>query len=87
MCKFISSGGGMMFSFKLDMIQSEPATTSVTMSTPNASASTLLVLSGPVVITGPVAAQKSDASRAVRSSMTTTIAVEPAAGSEAAEGT
>jgi hypothetical protein len=44
---FISSAGGIMFSFKLDMIQSEPATTSVTMSTPNASASTLLVLSDP----------------------------------------
>jgi hypothetical protein len=84
---FISSAGGIMFSFKLDMIHSEPAATIVTMSTPNASASTLLVLSGPVVITGPVAAQKSDASCAVRSDMTRTIAFAPAAGSAVAAGT
>jgi len=32
------------------MIHSDPPTTKVTMSTPNASASTLLVLSGPVVM-------------------------------------
>src|SRR5882672_4787312 len=49
-CKFISSGGGIILSFKFAIIHSEPATTSVTMSTPNASASTLLVLSGPVVM-------------------------------------
>ena len=35
-----------MLSLKLVMTQSEPATTMVTMSTPNASASTLFVLSG-----------------------------------------
>jgi hypothetical protein len=38
-----------MFAFKSLMIHKEPATTRVTMSMPNASASTLLVLSGPVV--------------------------------------
>ena len=49
-CMFISSVGGIMLSFRFVMIQSDPATTRVTMSTPNASASTLLVLSGPVVM-------------------------------------
>src|SRR5712672_31211 len=49
-CKFISSAPGIMLSFKLDMIQRDPATTRKTMSTPNASASTLLVLSGAVVM-------------------------------------
>ena len=49
-CKFICSPDGIMSSFKSAMIHSEPATTRITMSTPNASASTLLVLSGPVVM-------------------------------------
>jgi hypothetical protein len=49
-CEFISSAGGIMLAFKSDMIHSDPATTRVTMSTPNASASTLFVLSGPVVM-------------------------------------
>ena len=48
--KFISSGGGIMLSFRFVMIQSEPTTTKNTMRMPNASASTLLVLSGPVVM-------------------------------------
>jgi hypothetical protein len=46
-CKFISWSGDIMLAFRLAMIQSEPATTRVTMSTLNASASTLFVLSGP----------------------------------------
>ena len=46
--KFICSPDGIMLAFKSPMIHSEPPTTSATMSTPNASASTLLVLSGPV---------------------------------------
>src|SRR5262245_30170456 len=49
-CKFISSAGGIRLLLKSNMIHSDPATTMVTMSTPNASASTLLVLSGPVVM-------------------------------------
>src|SRR5579864_4864753 len=49
-CKSISSGGGIMFSLRLVMIHSEPATTTTTMKMPNASASTLFVLSGPVVM-------------------------------------
>jgi hypothetical protein len=43
-------GVGIMFALRLAMIQSEPAITSATMSTPKASARTLLVLSGPVVM-------------------------------------
>src|ERR1700722_1047578 len=50
MCRFIRSPDGIMFVFRLAMIHTEPAITSKTMSTPNASASTLLVLSGPVVM-------------------------------------
>jgi hypothetical protein len=50
MCKFISSAGGVMPSFRFVMIHNDPAATMITMSTPNASASTLLVLSGPVVM-------------------------------------
>ena len=49
-CISISSAGGIMLSFRSAMIHSEPTTTRITMSTPNASASTLLVLSGPVVM-------------------------------------
>src|SRR6516164_4066689 len=49
-CKFISSVCGIKFSFKLAMITRDPARTRNTMSTPNASARTLLVLSGPVVM-------------------------------------
>jgi hypothetical protein len=48
-CKFIGSGGIVPL-LRLLMIYSEPATTRITMSTPNASASTSLVLSGPVVM-------------------------------------
>ena len=47
MCKLIKSAAGIMLAFKLVMIQSEPATTTVTISMPKASASTLLVLSEP----------------------------------------
>ena len=43
-------GMSSMFSFKLAMITSDPTRTSNTMSTPNASARMLLVLSGPVVM-------------------------------------
>ena len=50
MCKLINSAAGIMLAFKLVMIQSEPATTTVTISMPKASASTLLVLSDPVVM-------------------------------------
>jgi hypothetical protein len=49
-CKFTSSAGGIMLSFKLSMIHSDPMTTRITMSRPNASASTSLVLFGPVVM-------------------------------------
>ena len=49
-CKFISSAGHIMLSFRLVMIQSDPTTTRNTMRMPNASASTLLALSGPVVM-------------------------------------
>jgi hypothetical protein len=49
-CKFISSVCAAIFSFKLAMITSDPARTRNTMSTPNASARILLVLSGPVVM-------------------------------------
>lgn len=49
-CKFISSVCAAIFSFKLAMITSDPASTRNTMSTPNASARILLVLSGPVVM-------------------------------------
>src|SRR5262245_57805756 len=49
-CKSIMSDGCIMLSFRLLMIHSEPATTRNTMRMPNASASTLLVLSGPVVM-------------------------------------
>jgi hypothetical protein len=48
----LNSDDGVMFAFKFAMIQSEPAITKITMSTPNASASTLLVLSGPEVSAG-----------------------------------
>ena len=41
---------GIMFALRWAMIHSEPETTSVTTSSPKASASTLLVLSGPVPI-------------------------------------
>jgi hypothetical protein len=41
----MSSADGIMLSFRLVMIQSDPATTRITMSTPNASANTLLVSS------------------------------------------
>src|SRR5215471_17164761 len=41
-CKFISSVCGIKFSFKLAMITRDPARTRNTMSTPNASARTLL---------------------------------------------
>ena len=49
-CRFISSAGAVMLSFRFVMIQSDPAITRKTMRMPNASASTLLVLSGPVVM-------------------------------------
>jgi hypothetical protein len=49
-CKFISSGGIVMLSFRSVMIQSEPATTRITIRMPNPSASTLFVSSGPVVM-------------------------------------
>ncbi len=49
-CMFIMPAGGIMLPFRFVMIKSEPATTKVTMSKPNASASTLFVLSGPVVM-------------------------------------
>src|SRR6476661_5465981 len=48
-CKFIRSCDGIKLSFRFVMIQSDPTTTRKTMSMPNASASTLLVLSDPVV--------------------------------------
>src|SRR5882757_9418856 len=48
-CMFISSGPGIMPSFRSAMIRSDPTTTRATINTPNASAITLLVLSGPVV--------------------------------------
>ena len=38
-----------MLSFRSAMIRSDPTTTRATINTPNASAITLLVLSGPVV--------------------------------------
>ncbi len=48
---FIGSADGIsMLAFISAMIHIEPATTTNTMSTPKASASTLLVLSGPVVM-------------------------------------
>lgn len=49
-CKLISSVCVIIFSFKFAMITSDPPRTSNTMSTPNASARILLVLSGPVVM-------------------------------------
>jgi hypothetical protein len=49
-CKFIGSPEGIMFAVMSLMIHSEPATTRKTIRTPNASARTLLVLSGPVVM-------------------------------------
>jgi 5-aminolevulinate synthase len=49
-CEFISSGGGIMLSLRLVMIHVDPAITRNTTRRPNASASTLLVLSGPVVM-------------------------------------
>lgn len=49
-CKFIRSCDGIKLSFRFVMIQSDPTTTRKTMSMPNASASTLLVLSDPVVM-------------------------------------
>ena len=49
-CISIMSAAGIMLPFRLAMITREPAITSRTMSTPNASASTLFVLSGPVVM-------------------------------------
>src|ERR1700730_7204593 len=48
-CRFISSAAGIILSFRSAMIKSDPTTTRATISTPNASAITLLVLSGPVV--------------------------------------
>jgi hypothetical protein len=49
-CMLIGAADGIiMFSFMSAMIHMEPATTTKTMSTPNASARTLFVLSGPVV--------------------------------------
>jgi hypothetical protein len=45
-----SSSGDIILAFRLAMIRSEPATTKVTMSTPNASTGTLFVLSGAVVM-------------------------------------
>src|SRR5215467_8399391 len=50
MRRSISSRPGISMLLRSVMIHSEPATTRNTMSTPNASASTLLVLSGPVVM-------------------------------------
>src|SRR5215831_886778 len=50
MCRSISSRPGIRVLLRSVMIYSEPATTRNTISTPNASASTLLVLSGPVVM-------------------------------------
>ena len=41
---------GSMFALRLAMIQSDPPTMSMAMRTPKASASTLLVLSGPVLM-------------------------------------
>ena len=49
-CKFMSSGPGIMLAFRFVMIQSDPPITRITMSIPKANASTLLVLSGPVVM-------------------------------------
>jgi hypothetical protein len=49
-CKFISSGGDIMLPLRSVMIQTDPTTIRNTMSTPNASARTLLVLSGAVVM-------------------------------------
>ena len=48
MCIFIISVAGIMLPFRSAMIHSDPATTRNTISTLNATASTLLVLSGPV---------------------------------------
>src|SRR5260370_33702832 len=48
-CRFIISAAGIMLSFRSAMIKSDPTTTRATISTPKASAITLLVLSGPVV--------------------------------------
>ena len=48
--KFIRSDDGIMFAFRSVMIHVEPATTMNTISRPNANASTLSVLSGPVVM-------------------------------------
>ena len=47
---FIGAGDGIMLSFMSVTIHNVPATTTNTMSSPKASASTLFVLSGPVVI-------------------------------------
>ena len=48
--KLIPCGDSIMFSFRFVMIQSDPAMTNMTMNKPNASANTLLVLSGAVVM-------------------------------------
>jgi hypothetical protein len=45
-CRFISSAAGILLSFRSDMIRSDPTTTRATISTPNASAITLLVWPG-----------------------------------------
>jgi hypothetical protein len=49
-CIFISADMGTMLWLRLVMIQSEPNMTKLTINMPNANASTLFVLSGPVVI-------------------------------------
>jgi cation diffusion facilitator family transporter len=49
-CRFMSAGSGAMFAFMCAMIQIVPIITRKTMRTPKASASTLLVLSGPLVM-------------------------------------
>ena len=49
-CISMMADAGIMFALRCAMIHSEPATTRVTTSSPKASASTLLVLSGPVPI-------------------------------------
>ena len=49
-CISMMADAGIMFALRFAMIQSDPPTTSVTIKTPKASASTLLVLSGPVLM-------------------------------------
>src|SRR5580698_6284338 len=49
-CRFISSADGIMLAFRFVMIKSDPPITRITMSIPKANASTLFVLSGPVVM-------------------------------------